>query len=120
MDLRSAPVGDGFQIEPSPSTWKAMSEDTVLSGPTVSNGPGNVPSGGDLSLNIGWARGLAARRRCSTSPERGWSRATDGRSLNSIRGWSRTYHHSSGSSSPPSSPRCPRGARASDFDERVR
>ncbi|MEX1009655.1 MAG: hypothetical protein WD271_17690, partial [Acidimicrobiia bacterium] len=31
-----------------------MSEDPVLAGPVASLGPGNVPAGGDLRLDIGW------------------------------------------------------------------
>jgi hypothetical protein len=36
--------------------WQRLSSDTGFGTPPVPVGPGNVPTGGDLSLEIGWER----------------------------------------------------------------
>lgn len=48
-----AASNDGAEVDPSPA-WLPISADPVLVGAPVSLGPGNVPAGGDLRLDIGW------------------------------------------------------------------
>lgn len=45
---------DGAGEDPTRSSWQPLSADPVVSRPATSLGPGDIPAGGDLRLDIGW------------------------------------------------------------------
>ncbi len=52
----AAPTVEEPVVASAEETWRALAADPVLSRPPLSGTSGDVPTGGDLKLDIGWER----------------------------------------------------------------